>query len=686
MTALSSITRFHRDTLRSFVRSAREPRRRTLAEFAEQEIVVTKGPAPGRFRLDRQPFARVLFEEIESGRWTEINIVGCVQSGKTLIGFVIIILFHLFEIKEAIICGVPKEDIAYSKWLQDIRPVIVGSRYAADMPLSGAGSKDGARTMSIYFSNGASLRFMSGGGSDAARASETARVVAITETSRMDKRSGTSMESNQIVQLKARTKAFDDAARVYMESTPTIEDGLAWQNHLEGSQGRIALQCPHCKEWNLPTDTPADREFLTGWKEAKDVIEAEQLGCFACLLCRKPWTEDERRAANLAAMLVHRGQHIERMPYAGEEPIVPINGTDFAIVGAMPRTKMLGFRWSAVNNMLRTAGTMAAEEWAASRAVDEDDSMRAIFQNLWALPYKPEMSEIGSLVATTLQERTNRLPRGMLPDDTVALTIGIDLGKFWAYFVVLAATKTGFTIVEYGIMRLQTSEFGVEKATLDALMEFRTRCIAGWPKASGGIVKPLQVWIDTNYAESRPAVVQFCRESDKVPQTRHVFRPLLGRAAGPEFGGQYRPPGKGATTVQFTGLNYHLVWFTRDHLHIVECNVDFWKSWVHDRLTTPADVEGAITLYAGIGNEHTKFTQHLTAERWHREFSKEKGGMVTWWERVRPNNHYFDATVYAAAACHYAQVIGQRARRQPEESIRNPMTMPDGRPFMVTQR
>lgn len=98
---LKPLSHHHRETLRGFVRTAREPRRRTLAEFAEQEIVVTKGPAPGRFRLDRQSFARLLFAEIESGRWTEINVVGCVQSGKTLIGFVILTLYHLFEIKEA---------------------------------------------------------------------------------------------------------------------------------------------------------------------------------------------------------------------------------------------------------------------------------------------------------------------------------------------------------------------------------------------------------------------------------------------------------------------------------------------------------------------------------------------------------------------------------------------------------
>jgi len=715
--------------LRGFVRSAREPRRRSLAEFAEQEIIVPKGPAPGRFRMDRQPFARLFFAEIESGRWTEINVVGCVQSGKTLIGFVIITLYHLFEIKEAVICGVPKEDIAKSKWLEYIRPVIAGSRYAAHIPLSGEGSKEGARVVSIYFGNGASLRFMSGGGGDAARASETARVVVITETSKMDVRAATSQESNKVTQLKARTKAFDAAARVYMESTPTVDEGLAWHNHLQGSQSKICLPCPHCKAWVVPTDTPADRETLVGWKEAKDAMEAKDNGTFACPHCKTAWTEEQRRRANLAAVLIHKGQKIEkavdRRPKAEETPdlqptastptasSVPIPGTEYVIVGAMPRTRMLGFRWSAINNMLRSAGSMAAEEWSAAQAVDEDDAMRAIHQNLWTLPYKPEMSESGALIAENVQQRVRRLPRGVAADETTALSVGIDLGKYRAYYVVLGRSTTeavdqrlkaegksvlqptayslqpvSYHVVEYGCLHIASPDLGLEKATLTALREFRDRCAAGWPKPSGGTIVPLQVWIDTNYADSRPAVIHFCKETNAARQTANVFRPLIGRGEGPEVARKYTQPSKSGNLIHFAGLNYHLVWFLKDHLHVVECNVDYWKSWVHDRLNTPAGEAEAITLYEGLPAEHLTFAKHLTSERRVQEFSREKGGVVMRWERLRANNHYFDAVVYAAAANHYATLFleGMKARRQEGTQERRGQTTPDGRPFLVTAR
>jgi phage terminase large subunit GpA-like protein len=547
--------------------------------------------------------------------------------------------------------------------LQDIRPVIVGSRYAAELPMTGAGSKEGARTMAVYFKNGASLRFMSGGGSDAARASETARVVAITETSRMDSRSGTSVESNKVIQLKARTKSYDDDARIYMESTPTVEDGLAWQNHIQGSQSKICLQCPHCLEWYIPTDTGADRATLVGWKEAKDVIEAGETGCFACLHCGKAWTEAERRAANLQAVLIHKGQRIERPAAECAEPMKPISAPGgFAVVGPMPRTKMLGFRWSAINNMLRSAGAMAAEEWSAARAVDEDDALRAIHQNLWALPYKPELTDVAALSCETIQERLGGIGRGLVPADTKLIGVGIDLGKYRAYYVVIAECAHYHHIAEYGCLDIPTPDLGLEKATLTALREFRDRCLVGWGKIDGGTMPVNQVFIDINYADSRDAVIAFCRESDVNPQTYRRFHPLIGHGEGPEAKRRYNQPRKTGNTVHFAGLNYHLSWFTKEHLHVVECNVDQWKSWVHDRLAMPLDGEGRLTLYDGIPAEHLTFAKHLTAERRVQEFSREKGGVIVRWQRMRPSNHYFDAAVYAAAASHYASAMLARSK------------------------
>jgi hypothetical protein len=113
---------------------------RTLRDFAEAEIVIPDGPFEGRrFHCDRQPFTRLWFD----GRWNRKFAPGCTQSGKSLTGFVIPILYHLFEMQETVIAGVPDMDMAADKWREDILPVIARTKYPELIPSKGPGSRGG---------------------------------------------------------------------------------------------------------------------------------------------------------------------------------------------------------------------------------------------------------------------------------------------------------------------------------------------------------------------------------------------------------------------------------------------------------------------------------------------------------------------------------------------------------------
>jgi len=115
--------------LQWFLNRARPSRRRSLRQFAEQEIVVPDGPYAGRrFRCSRQPYSGLWFDAVDSGRWSRCVATGPTQSGKTLSCFVIPLLYHLFEIGETVICGLPDMDMAGDKWREDILPAIDQSR------------------------------------------------------------------------------------------------------------------------------------------------------------------------------------------------------------------------------------------------------------------------------------------------------------------------------------------------------------------------------------------------------------------------------------------------------------------------------------------------------------------------------------------------------------------------------
>jgi len=690
--------------------SAREPRKRTMLEFAEQEFVVPPGgPWTGRFRADRQPFTRLLLEEIDSGRWSTVNVTAPVQCSKTTVAFIIPTLFHLFELREPVICGLTDMALAAEKWGKILLPAIRKTRFAAELPTTGDGCRDGKHVRVVDFKNGAWLRFMSGGGGDAALASITSRVLLITETDKMDEPSPDSRETDKISQMVARTSAFDRRAVVFMECTTTTEQGRTWQNHMQGTQSKIALPCPHCDRWVIPSDTPAERELLTGWREAQNADEARELGAFACPHCGAKWTEAERAAANRRGVLIHKGQTIEKLaivdcqlsigavagdsPIANRQsqidnPVVPIPGTEWAIVGPRPRTRMLSFRASAINNLMRSAGTMAEDEWKAAREVDEESAARKIYHNTWALPHKADLSPLSPLNREALMERVGLWGQNLVPDDALYLTAGIDLGKHMAHFVVLATRPAGAHIVNYGTLKIDADSLSIDRLTLAALRRFRDEVWkAGWPMASGGTMTAEQVWIDVGYSESKPAVLAFCRETRE--QLRgDIFRPLLGRGETGSSERRYTRPTKSGNVVHFVGEEYHISWIRADLIHVVDVNVDHYKTVIHDAFAVGADAIGSITLFrVDRTTEHDWFTKQITSEEMEEGMVPGKGLVRTWKRKGSTANHWLDALVYARAAANFAAVILERRKQNLRAAPdRAGMTTPDGRPFLATER
>jgi phage terminase large subunit GpA-like protein len=601
-----------------------------MRQFAEEEIVIPEGPFSGRrFRCSRQPYTGLWCDAVDSGRWSRCVATGPTQSGKSLSCFVIPMLFHLFELGETVICGLPDMDMAADKWREDILPVIERSRFRDLLPKRGGGSR-GGRVETLQFGNGATLKFMSGGGSDKSRAGFTSRVVVITETDGMDQPGLTSRESDKITQLEARTRAYGSRKRIYLECTVSTEQGRTWQEYTNGTKSRIVLPCPHCRGWVSP-----EREHLVGWQGAGSQVEARKTGTFSCPSCGEAWNHEERVQANQEAKLLHDGQSLDEAGNVRGEP---------------PATDTLGFRWSAVNNLFLTAGDFAADEWRASRAVDEENAEREMRQFVWCLPIVPTKYDQISLESHELAARITGLARGLVPKCAQRLTAAIDLGKYLAHWIVVAwSPRAVGHVVDYGRIEIASEDLGVEQAILVGLREFRDLVQAGWPMEAnpGQTKKPDQAWIDSGYMA--PIVYAFCRE------TGERFRPAIGRGAAQQHKQWYNRPTQTGSIVRYIGEEYHLNWLLSERLHLVEINADHWKTWVHQRLSTPVNSPGAMTLFAAPPQEHLALAKHLTAETKTEEFVAGKGVVVKW-ERLRKQNHWFDALYNACAAGHYGGV------------------------------
>lgn len=671
------------DELRHSVRRARAPRLRTMREFAEQEIVIPTGPFAGRrFRCAVQPFNRLWFDQVGSGRWSRHWATGPSQATKSFTCFIVPMLYHLFEIQEAVICGLPDMDMAGDKWERDLVPVIEASRYRDLMPVRGGGSR-GGKVELITFRNGVPLKFMSGGGRDKSRAHYSARVLVITEADALDESGLGSVEADKITQLRARLRSWGDRAVEYGECTLTTEEGRTYREIAAGTQSRIVLPCPHCRVYVIP-----EREHVQGWQDAADELEAVAKSHFCCPDCGKPWSEGERVAANQACRLVHRGQSIDR---AGR------------VRGDPPRTRTLGFRWSAAHNLFRTSASFGADLWRAQHDRDEENAEKELCQFVFAVPYQPPILEAAPLSRDGLVRRTARWPKGFICDWAEFVTVGVDLGKRLGHWAVLAARADGAChLADYGCFEVRSDELGVERATLVALREFRDVVLVGWARSEGGPRVPDQVWIDSGWAEQTDTVYGFCREPESartMTPNRRRFWPTKGYGAGQDRHRFYHRPKKTGPVVVKIGEGYHISRLQAKRTYLVEVDADFWKSWVHERLTLElppegdpaAPVAGVMTFYQGAAtNEHRTLAHHLTAEKQVEEFVAGKG-TVRRWALVRRNNHWLDAIYNAAAAAHFCGV------RVVKESVPEPgtpeppaapsrLTMPDGRPYLITER
>lgn len=672
MTATRPLTDPTAEELRRFVAAARAPRVRTIREFAETEIVLPNGRYAGRrYRCDYQPYSAHWFAAIDSGRWRRFAAVGPTQSGKTLTCYVIPVLYHIFEMCETVVLGVPHLEMSKDKWREDILPVIERTRYRDLLPVSGGGSRGGT-VSAIHFRHGPTIRFMTGGGGDKTVAGFTTRVLAVTEVDGLDQASVGSREADRLKQLEARTLAWGDEARIYLECTASIAEGRIWQEYTGGTESRLVIPCPHCRQYVLP-----ERKELVGWQDAASSKQAATETRFHCPDCGESWQDDERAEANRSARLVHRGQSIDRRG---------------RITGEPPETETLGFRWSAVHNLFWSSGFIGKKEWVAAREENEDNAERELLQFYWARPWTPPRFEVLPLSRDGILARMARGPQGVVPDQTQWLTVGVDVGKWWLHYLAIAWLTDGSGhVIDYGKSEVPSARMDVQPAIVSALQQLRDEHLErGWGIESGGVYTPDQVWIDSRYQQA--PVFAFVRDSD-----RQTYRPMQGWGSGQQRAGTYHLPRTTNNTVHHIGDDYHFTWLPEFQVHRVDVSSDVWKTRATERLQLPLDREGlpatpgALTIYRTLPRQHLELVRHLTAEEPQEEFIPGRGLVKRWYAKSR-TNHLFDCLYSAVAQAHFCGVrlLPESGESEPPATPPpargTPIRSPDGRPFHVLGR
>lgn len=606
---------------RELLSAFRRPIYRTMRAFAEEEIVIPTGPfANQKFRCDRQPFTNLWFQAVDDPRWREIVATGPSQTGKTLLCFVLPILYHLFELRQDVIAAVPMLDMVADKWYRDIEPVLSKTRYAAMIPALGAGSR-GGRVTSIRFSNGTTLRFLTAGGTDKARAGFTAPIVCMTETDGFDLRTSTSAEADKITQIEARVRAFQADAnwRIYKECTLTTERGHTWRRFTEGSASQIQLPCKHCQAFVMPA-----REDFTGWQNTPNELDAMDAAAFHCPACGEVWTEEDRLASNMRAMLIHRGQSVE-------------NGQ---VIGDVPRTVTLGFRWSAVNNMLLSTASLARDEWNAAKSDDEDNEERRMCQFVWAVPYVPKDTQSVLLSIENIVSKCVATPRGTIPADAY-VTIGIDVNKSVLHWTAIAWQRDqSGVVIDYGRTGCKAQEIGFAYAIQESLRSLHQRLGSTWTANDY-----TSVYVDSRW-ETSAVVAAIKSLADRR------WRPFFGLGQGHWSKRTYTHPSQHSKSDIWIGDRCYERVLKNQRAIGIFADANFWKTWLHQRIALDAESDGSLKLFNSMeAGEHITFAKHLTAEREVQSF--ERGiGYLKRWEAIRSSNHWLDSTYMACVGGH----------------------------------
>ena len=275
----------------------------------------------------------------------------------------------------------------------------------------------------------------------------------------------------------------------------------------------------------------------------------------------------------------------------------------------------------------------------------------------------PEEELAGQLDAATIAVRTNGLERGAVPLAASHLTAYIDVQKQILFWLV-AAWSDDFTgaVVDYGTYPDQQRRYftlsevqrTLGRAAPGAGLEGSIHAGLGkcadlllgraWKREDGAEMKVEKLLVDANWGASTDTVYAWCRGTPHAALVMPSHGRYVGASSKP-WSEYEKKPGQ--------RLGFH--WLVpvaqgkRAVRHLL-IDVNFWKTFVAERLMQAVGDRGALTLPGKPGTDHKMLSEQLTSE--YRVRTEGRGRAVDEWKLRpdRPDNHWFDCLVGCAAA------------------------------------
>lgn len=288
------------------------------------------------------------------------------------------------------------------------------------------------------------------------------------------------------------------------------------------------------------------------------------------------------------------------------------------------------------------------------------DNERAFWSEQQNEPLELNMGFV-KLPAKEIAKRLNGYGRAVLPENTAKITAAVDVHSDVLYYVAVA-WNDDFTgrVLDYGTYPKQRrSYFAKNDGGLETL-----KSLYPGENADGRLFHGLSdlftllkttVFSSVDGAETRQIdrVLVDCGWKPEVVENaiRATDSRLVVPCKGVAIGASRSPIRQWPRRVGRV-FGWHLIdeKSARLSLRTILVDVNYWKTRVHEALGLSPSEPSALSLFGTSAGAHRMFSEHLAAET-AKLVEHATNKVVEWSPNVnRPDNHFFDALVYATAA------------------------------------
>jgi phage terminase large subunit GpA-like protein len=214
-----------------------------VSEFADEHIIVTSGPLSGtRWQTSFAPYQRGIMDAFHEPGVETVVVKGSSQWGKTACA-VNIVAFHIAHDPCPILVVLPTVTPMAEEFSRNrLEPVINATPILRDT-VGRKRAKDATNTTLLKTFKGGSIA-MGGANSAASLASRSVRLLVLDEVDRYP--AELPGEGATLAVAMKRTQAYRRRKRIFMISSPTVEDAPIDAWHKRGDQRRYYVPCPSC--------------------------------------------------------------------------------------------------------------------------------------------------------------------------------------------------------------------------------------------------------------------------------------------------------------------------------------------------------------------------------------------------------------------------------------------------------